>query len=421
MRTIALGANVFRHWVNPLAEGGELVKTSTTSKSWKKIRVPGFVTLFHDGGTGFRIRYQETTTGRDIRRTIPADTLENARTIVDGYNAEIAVGRSVPGMKAKAEHGLSVREALVEAVRAMGGDKRVKADYTYTANAFRAWLMEHYPAVHEWSDVRPSMIKAWVESSKDKVAHATLANRLKPIRHVSSYWAAEFPGKYQDVVKAARIKLQRPPANPVPALDANQLLSFLDWLKKNAPALHTMAVVCGLTGLRMKEAAYLRYCDIDFAAGTITVAKTLHHTPKTRSSYRIIPVCGTVLQALRKHTSQAAVVSIDPEGEIFLHSKGRPWGHGGLIGAWRDAMKVARQSLDLPGSFKARNLRASFVTLATRAGSDYRALRRYVGHTPGDMLGEHYQHVSVADLKANVVDVFEDFLAEKWQSQNADS
>ena len=53
-----------------------------------------------------------------------------------------------------------------------------------------------------------------------------------------------------------------------------------------------------------------------------------------------------------------------------------------------------------------RELRSSFVTLARQAGVNERSLKRYVGHTPGDIMGTNYEAVKIDDLRTKVVDVF---------------
>src|SRR5690606_10493408 len=107
--------------------GGEFVKTSKSPR-WRKVKVPGFVTLFHDGDSAFRIRYTEPGTGRNIRRTITdavGGSMAKALELVEEYNLEIANKRHVPGMrvkleaKRKAERTCTLEQSLTEATRAM--------------------------------------------------------------------------------------------------------------------------------------------------------------------------------------------------------------------------------------------------------------------------------------------------------------
>lgn len=406
--------------VNRLGIGGEILKKP--SRGWKRIPLPGFVTLFTDGGNKFRIRYTDPVTGNDVKRRLPVFTMDDALKIAADYNREIGLKKSVPAFVDKKEtHVVSVRDALIEAIRNMGGMPKVKKDYLFTANRFISWLKQQHPRTENWADIRPSFIRAWVDAGKKEVAYDTLINRLKPIRFASAYWAAEFPERYKDVVKAARIKLDKPPAKPVVALSPEQIFSYLAWLQKNAVALYPMGVICAFTGLRLMEAAYLRHCDVDLKEKTITVTETPLHKPKTRSSYRTIPVSDVVCDVIRQHLSNSAVLSI--HGELFLHSKGRPWSQGGIKGAWRDAMAMARQDdkLVLPSGFLARNLRATFATIARQSGADRYLLKRYIGHVPGDVLGEHYDNVPVEEMRSHVLRPFEIRMETFWKQGESQS
>ena len=79
-------------------------------------------------------------------------------------------------------------------------------------------------------------------------------------------------------------------------------------------------VLCLYTGLRVGELLALEWEDVDFAQGTISVAKTCYDgrggritdAPKTESSKRVIPLpenIGTLLKAHKKKAGGAYVIS----------------------------------------------------------------------------------------------------------------
>ncbi len=390
-----------------------MMKTSTSTR-WRKIRIPGFVSLFHDGETAFRIRYTEPGTGKDVRHRLPVDTLEEAKKIVRGCNAEIGNERKIPGMKSKVPKKETVRSSLLEALKAMGGNSDTQARAMQGVNRFLKFLQARYPTVAVWQDIRPSMCLAWVKAMDEEgMAYDTFRLALVPIKYASTYWHEEMA--YDDVMasklvrsRVRTVRKNRPQSKTGTALTAKELTAFMEWLKENKPLLYPMAMLMGLAGLRMFEAAYLRRCDVDFTNGTVTVDKTPLHTPKNRPSHRAIPVHQAALQAVRDHLAHSKVQTIGDE--LFTHSGGGPWKSNGLFSAWRYAMIEARAACGLPADFKARNLRATFVTLSRRAKADYPILKQYIGHTAGDMIGEHYESVTVADLRREVVDVFQSFL-----------
>ena len=88
-----------------------------------------------------------------------------------------------------------------------------------------------------------------------------------------------------------------------------QLRTFLETLKKHSTyQMYAVFRVLAFTGIRKGELAALKWSDVDFNNGTITIDKTvaidsnggLHiQTPKTRKSIRTISVDDTTLNALR--------------------------------------------------------------------------------------------------------------------------
>jgi len=59
--------------------------------------------------------------------------------------------------------------------------------------------------------------------------------------------------------------------------------------------------------------------------------------------------------------------------------------------------------LNIPAGFIPRKLRASFVTMATRANVRENYLQRYVGHAPESILTKHYTSTTLDDLKREVL------------------
>lgn len=140
----------------------------------------------------------------------------------------------------------------------------------------------------------------------------------------------------------------------------------------------------------MMEAAALRREDVDLKAGLVTITKTPHHTPKTRDSYRTIPVCGEVLEALKAAAGQ----KIRPAGgELFTTLEGELWTMPHLSHRLAAAKKAAAAALFEPqpeaeptaderrhrerlASIPAHKLRAAFATLAGQMGAPDRTSSR---------------------------------------------
>ena len=183
---------------------------------------------------------------------------------------------------------------------------------------------------------------------------------------------------------------------------------------------HVWALLAGLAGLRMLEAAYLREQDIDFEEMTVTVAQTSAHTPKTRHSYRTIPVCPAVTTALAKWLHSLRVRH--NEGYLFTPTRasgGRtcalyPAAKAGAFAKetithkWQRARQRCRlDGVDLPPKFIARRLRASFVTALRSVGADIADLQAYLGQAPMTILSAHYDQIDDARLR-RIADLAQD-------------
>ena len=156
----------------------------------------------------------------------------------------------------------------------------------------------------------------------------------------------------------------------------------------------------GLCGLRVLEAAFLREEDIDLGAGTITVTETTHHRPKTRQSFRTIPLCGEAREALTEVMAKQKVRIAT--GEIFLNERGNIWLPSSLSHTWTRAHRRAAKEtrIERLAKIPARRLRSAFATMASRLGAPDPLLKAYLGHSSGDVLGSHYRKIALGDLKA---------------------
>ena len=107
------------------------------------------------------------------------------------------------------------------------------------------------------------------------------------------------------------------------------------------------------------------------------------------------------------------------EGFILNRSRGGPHHRDNMGHRVKVALREMARSTGVPqaGRLKPHELRATFITLARQAGCDERYLKRYVGHSPGDIMGTHYEAVAVEDMRRRVVDVFLGAYGEKLNAE----
>ena len=190
---------------------------------------------------------------------------------------------------------------------------------------------------------------------------------------------------------------QRPYVKP---LTPNQARAFLDAVKGDRlAALYSVALA---VGLRQGEALGLRWEDIDFDAGRLTVRVALQRLdgrlqlvePKTVRSRRTIALPQTAVSALRTHRAQQL------QERLFAGSR---WQGTGLVftttfGTPIDARNLTRQfhrilrEADLP-RIRFHDLRHTCASLLLAQGVHPRVVMEILGHSQISLTMDTYSHV----------------------------
>ena len=156
----------------------------------------------------------------------------------------------------------------------------------------------------------------------------------------------------------------------------------------------TAFVWCGaMSGLRPGEIAGLAIEAIDWEESALKVDRQLSTVrggprlapPKTRASYRTVPVPDRLLQILREHSSAFPPVEVpDPlspgtsRSLIFSNRDGRPHRRNGLSDAWR---RGAQQAALKPEADGWHQLRHFYVSALIDAGASVKTVQARMGHS----------------------------------------
>jgi integrase len=132
----------------------------------------------------------------------------------------------------------------------------------------------------------------------------------------------------RNVARLVRIETPTPlnPREPLMVQEARKLLATV-----NGHRLEALWVILLMLGLRRSEACALRWDDIDFAARTLRIARSVQRvdgrlqemSTKTRRSNRTVPLPPRCLHALAEHHRQLQ--------ELHGNGPGRPWPPTGYI------------------------------------------------------------------------------------------
>ena len=145
------------------------------------------------------------------------------------------------------------------------------------------------------------------------------------------------------------------------------------------PTERVLYLTAAMTGLRRGELLALRWQDVDWDAGVIRVRQTYTHghfgTPKTRRSFRAVPMADRVRADLRSHYDRSDFQS--GEDLVFCHpTRGRVLDPSKVYKRFRRA--TVRAELR-PVRF--HDLRHTFATRMAAVGAPLRAIQEWLGHS----------------------------------------
>ena len=400
---------------------GKEVRNEVKKPAQSVHRIKGLVTIREKTSPKlnkpfFELRYKDPETGREVKRRLSGLDLAEAKAVAGHLAKQAYRGK---GYLAAQDKVPGLEEGIVEAIRLSRGRNETKADLIRRAKLFLACMANRHPSVKTWADLRPSMVEDYLRvCERAGLAHDSIRLRMVPVKMTWRRMYADYPER---VKTPASIKLATPPKREIECLETDEVAALLDWLKAHGPDLWPMACLQGLAGLRVLEAAALRAQDVDLEAKTVTVTDTGHHKSKTRDSYRTIPVCEDVVEALKAAMATMASRKVQPAtGELFTNREGNLWTVEALALKWRRTLRHAAarpeviqrkvtgkkltlnpHGLDMPRlrEIQPHRLRSAFSTMAGLLEVKDRLTKAYMGHASGDVLGEHYRRIPLNELR----------------------
>ena len=159
-----------------------------------------------------------------------------------------------------------------------------------------------------------------------------------------------------------------------------------------------LVLVAAVLGLRWSEAVALRISDVDFSAGTLTVAQSVEELAghvrivpygKTRTSLRSMTVPPFLLDALRAHVATYRTEAA-ADGLLFVGPR------SGILrrNFVERVLRPASERAGLPASLTFHGLRHVAVSSMAEAGVPYNVTQARAGHATARMTVELYSHRS---------------------------
>jgi integrase len=296
-----------------------------------------------------------------------------------------------------------LREAVRPSVRESTYD-----DYTLK---LKLYVRPHLGA-KALAEISPPDVQALYNTLKERglstrtiqYTHAVLRYALK--QAVGWQLLPLNPADYTKRPKAEADELASAEGDKLRVLDAPSAEAFIKSAKSNPMG---AALVFALaTGTRPEEYLALRWSEVDFGKGEISIRHVVQWRrkengggfyflpPKTKKSRRTLRVSESVLKVLRLHRRAqmvqrlAAGTSYRQLDLVFASSEGTPFQRRNLH---RRHMVPVLEAAQLDKTLNLYALRHTFCTLALAGGLDLKEVSMMMGHSSVAFTQDKYQHV----------------------------
>ena len=283
--------------------------------------------------------------------------------------------------------GLVTVEAYAEAWRGIQAQHRAS-----TAAQVEGNLRRHvYPTLgaRPIGAVRTSEVQALVKKLSETLAPGTVGT-------IYSYVAAVFASAVQDRLIASTpcqgIKLPKVEPTKVEPPTIEQVEALIGGIGDRYRA---AIVLAAGSGLRQGEVFGLTVDRVDFLRRTVTVDRQLvllpggepsFGPPKTKASYRTVPVPKLVTDALAE---QLARFGPGPDGLIFTNDRGAAIRRTRFSDRWRPVAKAAGLA---PGTGM-HALRHFYASALIRHGESVKVVQSRLGHATAAETLDTYSHL----------------------------
>lgn len=243
--------------------------------------------------------------------------------------------------------------------------------------------------------------------SKLKCKSKTKHNILTPLRRVMKFAKTHHmiqANPFDDVAEIKRTKGGKPKA-----LNLDEVRRFMNCLNDFWKPLFLFLF---LTGVRIAEAAGLKWKHVDLVNGIVRIRKTIvfvngkaiYKEPKTESSIRDVKLPEVVIEALREQRKRTW--KGNRENFVFLNREGRNIHRQTLN---RGVIRPTLKKAGIATHISIKDTRASFITNSLDKNERLSFVQSQVGHTTTRMIVDHYyRHVPAPDDGAR--------LEEAWNS-----
>ena len=174
------------------------------------------------------------------------------------------------------------------------------------------------------------------------------------------------------------------------------------YLTQNLTATNIAVLLCMFSGLRIGELCGLKWSDVDFDNGTISVSRTVQRinkggrsevvvgTPKSKSSVRIVPVPKFIVDIMKQNKKA--------DGFYLISGKVKPVEPRTMQYRFKSILKACGVR-----DVNFHLLRHTYATVCIEQGFDPQTLSELLGHADASITLNRYVHSSM-QMKRKYVD-----------------
>lgn len=334
-----------------------------------------------------------SSAGSQVRKRIAAATLEQA---VRAGAALLHPREFAPMSERSTRAELTIPEGLALAVKASMGQEEHRRNLISDGSVFADYCEEQN--LTHWRQLRRIHLNGYVNWLVGKnYARRTILHRLAVVSAASRAVVTTYPeDDYREFTLGYRLRQDIGVSGVYDEDDGNMALSLeevlhlMAWLEDQPRGrlIQLQVALSGLCGLRVREAVYLSWDNLDLVLNAATVQKEEGHRVKNKQSIRRLPLPALVVDLLRATPRiETRVMAIDAE-RMFIWDRKKPKLRANehaylamanrLLGRWREGLTT-------------RVLRRTLMNMC-QLNDEWNPLvvDSFCGHAPTSMMAKHY-------------------------------
>lgn len=368
-----------------------------------------------NGQEVWEFRWRERTSGKSVYRRIVLGTTQQFTTEIEARAAAAGIVLEINVNDPRLQiHALTIAQ-LAEHYRRteLSSDNTWKSYSTKKGyeNYLKRWI------VPKWGEcplgrIKPIEVESWLRQLP--LARASCA-KIKNIMSVLFNQARRYELFHDNPIQLVRQSAKRRRIPDILHVDEiRKLLGAVD------PFHRVLIFMDAITGLRQSELFGLRWGDLDFDSGEISVVRSVVHGVisicKTESSMKPIPMGPYLAEMLKKWKNEARYVGHDDWVFASVRTKGkRPlWGQSLM----RKNIRPVAKKLGIEKRIGWHTFRHSYSTFLRSLGTDIKVQQDLLRHSSARMTLDTYTQ-SVTRAKREAQDAVVQLLIANEQSTYA--